>query len=92
MQSCVVTCSHVQSRAVTCSVAKDVECVRYPNLTKNTIKSNVAQFFLAHLLVLLAGCPCFYLGGLVGLTVGLAIGGIVSIAGKVVVGLSIWSL
>ena len=31
-------CSHVQSRAVTCSVAEDVECVRYPNLSKNTIK------------------------------------------------------
>ena len=28
----------MQSRAVTCSAAEDVECVRYPNLSKNTIK------------------------------------------------------
>ena len=34
------------------------------------------------------GRPRFRLGGLVGLTVGLAIGGAVSIAGEVAVGLS----
>ena len=28
----------MQSRAVTCSAAEDVECVRYPNSSKNTIK------------------------------------------------------
>ena len=39
-----------------------------------------------------AGRPRFRLGGLVGLTVGLAIGGAVSIAGEVVVSLSEWSL
>ena len=38
VQSCVVMFSHVQSCAVTCSAAEDVECVRYPNLSKNTIK------------------------------------------------------
>ena len=31
-------CNHMQSRAVMCSAAKDVECVRYPNSSKNTIK------------------------------------------------------
>ena len=39
-----------------------------------------------------AGRPRFRLGGLVGLTVGLAIDGAVSIAGEVAVGLSGWSL
>ena len=42
--------------------------------------------------MLLAGRPRFCLGGPVGLTVGLAIGGAVSIAGEVAVGLSGWSL
>ena len=41
---------------------------------------------------LFAGRPRFRLRGLVGLTVGLAIGGAVSIAGEVAVGLSGWSL
>ena len=38
--------------------------------------------------MLLAGCPRFYLGGPVGLSVGLAIGDVVLIVGEVVVGLS----
>ena len=38
------------------------------------------------------GHPCFRFRGLVGLTVGLAIGGTVSMAGEVAVGLSEWSL
>ena len=50
--------------------------------------SNVAQFVLACLLVLLADHPHFCSGGPVDLTVSLAIGGVVSIAGKVVVSLS----
>ena len=33
-----VTCSHVQSRAVTCIVAEDVKRASYPNSSKNTIK------------------------------------------------------
>ena len=37
-KSRAVTCSHMQSRVVTCSAAEDVKCVRYPNLSKNTIK------------------------------------------------------
>ena len=37
-KSRAVTCSHVQSREVTCSAAEDVEYVRYPNSSKNTIK------------------------------------------------------
>ena len=41
---------------------------------------------------LFAGCPRFRLKGLVGLTVGLAIDGAVSIAGEVTVDLSGWSL
>ena len=77
----------MQSRAVICNAAEDVKCVRYPNSFKNTIKLNVAQFFLACLLVLLANCPRFCLGGPVSLIVGLAIGGAELIAGKVVVGL-----
>ena len=44
----------------------------------------VARFF--------AGGPRFRLRGLLGLTVGLAIDGVVSIAGEVAVGLSRWSL
>ena len=36
--------------------------------------------------------PCFHLRDLVGLTVGLAIDGMVSIVGEVAVGLSGWSL
>ena len=28
----------MQSHALTCSAAEDVECVRYPNSSKNTIK------------------------------------------------------
>ena len=42
--------------------------------------------------MLLAGRPCFCLGGPVGLTVDLAIGDKVLIAGEVAVGLSGWSL
>ena len=33
-----VMCSYVQSRAVTCNAAEDVERGGYPNLSKNTIK------------------------------------------------------
>ena len=55
-------------------------------------KSNAAQFFLALLLVLLGGYPCFYLRGSMGLTVSLAIGGAVLMAGEVAVGLSEWFL
>ena len=51
---------------------------------------------LSHLMCfvarLFAGHPRFRLRGLVGLTVGLAIGGAVSIAGEVAVGLSRWFL
>ena len=96
VQLFAVTCSHVQSRVVTYSTAEDVEYEGYPNLSKNMIKSNAAQFFLACLLVLLAGCPHYCLEGLedltVGLIIGLAIGGVVLIAGEVAIGLSGWSL
>ena len=47
MQSRTVTCSHVQSRAVTYSAAEDVECVRYPNLSKNTIKIKRSSVFFS---------------------------------------------
>ena len=33
-----ITCSYMQSRAVSCIAAEDVECKSYPNLSKNTIK------------------------------------------------------
>ena len=45
---------------------------------------------ISALLVRPVGCPCFCLAG--SLTVGLAIGGTVLIAGKVAVGLLGWSL
>ena len=82
----------MQSHGVMCSVAGNTKRESYLNLSKKTIKSNVAQFFLARLLVLLASHSCFCLGGLVdliiGLTVSLAIDDAVSIVGKVAVGLS----
>ena len=53
----------------------------------NKIQTQLS-FFLAHLLVLLVDCLHFCLGGLVSLTVGLAIRSEVSIAGQVVVNLS----
>ena len=59
---------------------------------KTQEKSNTARFFLARLLVLLAGRPRFCLGGSVGWTIGLAIGGAVSIAREVPVDLSGCSL
>ena len=55
----------------------------------------VASPFSSHLARFLArpvDRPCFCLRGSVGLTVGLAISGVVSMAGEVAVGLSGWSL
>lgn len=55
---------------------------------KNCYNNYQTQFF-ARLLAVLAERPCFYLvTDLVGLTIGLAIGNVVSMAGKVAVGLS----
>ena len=42
-----VTCIHVQSHAITCSTAEDVECVRYLNLSKNTIKIKRSSVFFS---------------------------------------------
>ena len=52
------------------------------------------QFFLAHLLALLAGWPrfCLVVDLAVGLTVGLAIGVAELIGGKVAIGFLGWSL
>ena len=52
------------------------------------------QFFLARLLVLLAGLPrfCSVIDLTVGLTVGLAIGGAESMGGKITDGFSRWFL
>ena len=58
----------------------------YPNLSKNTVKIKHSAVLLVHLLVLLVGHPCFCLRGLAGLIAGLAIGDVVSIAGKVMLG------
>ena len=49
-------------------------------------QANFIQFFLALFLTLWAGWPCFRL--VVGLTVGLAIGGVKLIGGEVAVGFS----
>ena len=50
------------------------------------------QFFLACLLALVAGRPRFYLVGLVGLIVDLAIGGAELMGGEVAIGFFEWSL
>ena len=42
-----VMCSYVQSRVVTCSATEDVECVRYQNLSKNTIKIKRSSVFFS---------------------------------------------
>ena len=64
----------MQSCIVTCSAAEDVKYRRYPNLSKNMIKIKCSSVFSTRLLVLLASCPHFCLGGSVGLTVGLTVG------------------
>ena len=58
----------------------------------------VVSSLLSHLACILVrfvarpvGRPCFHFRGSVGLTMGLAIGGAVSMAGEVAVGLSGWS-
>ena len=52
--------------------------------------TNSIQFFLAHLLALLAGQPCFRLE--VDFTIGLAIGKVELMGGEVAVGFSGWFL
>ena len=46
-KSRALTCSHVQSHTVTCSAAVDVECGRYPNLSKNIIKIKCRSVFFS---------------------------------------------
>ena len=53
-----------------------------PFLLASSLSSHLAPH-LAHFLARFAGLPRFRFGGLVGLTVGLAIGGATSIKGKV---------
>ena len=78
--------SHVESCAVTCNAAEDIECGSYSNSFKNIIKIKRSSIFLACLLMLLVVCPYFCLVDSVGLTIGLAIGGALSIVGKVAAG------
>ena len=59
---------------------------------KTRWKSNIAQFFLAQLLVVFAGYLCLYLAGLVSLMVGLAIGNALLIVRDITISLSRWSL
>ena len=60
-------------------------------LVASSLSSHLA-YVLVHFVARPVGCPRFRFRGLVGLTLGLAIGDAVSMVGEVAVGLSRWSL
>lgn len=79
----------MHSHAIMWNVVEDIEQESYINSSKITIK---IKYNSAHLLVLLAGYPFFWLVGLVGLIINLVIGGTVSIIENIAIGLSGWFL
>ena len=75
-----------------CNMFKDVVCGSYLNLSKNMIKIKCNSFLFSSFVSAIGWWPYFCLVGLVSFTIGLPIGIVILIAGKIAVGLLGWSI